>query len=47
MNRFMSENWEAVYKELKPVTNEAVSTLLGDVASKVFNAFPMDQLFPE
>ncbi|KAK9497011.1 hypothetical protein O3M35_012805 [Rhynocoris fuscipes] len=45
MNKFMSENWEAVYKELKPVVNEAVSAILKDVAEKVFSKFPMDELF--
>jgi len=47
MNRFMSENWEVVYKELKPVINEAVSVLLKDVAQKVFKKFPRDELFPK
>lgn len=41
----MIENWEVVYKELKPVVNEAVSAILLDVAQKVFNRFPMDELF--
>ncbi|XP_073983828.1 protein takeout-like [Rhodnius prolixus] len=45
MNNFMIENWEVVYKELKPVVNEAVSAILLDVAQKVFNRFPMDELF--
>lgn len=47
MNRFMSENWEEVYKELKPVIDEAVGTLLRDVAKKVFDIFPYDELFPK
>ncbi|KAL1140596.1 hypothetical protein AAG570_000526 [Ranatra chinensis] len=47
MNAFMSENWEVVFKELKPVVNEAVSALLKDVAVKVFSRFPIDQLLPD
>lgn len=47
MNQFMSDNWEAVYSELKPVINEAVSTLLRDVTKKVFDKFPLEELFPK
>lgn len=47
MNRFMSDNWRAVYSELKPVIDEAVSTLLRDVAKKVFDKFPLEELFPQ
>lgn len=47
MNQFMSDNWQAVYSELKPVINEAVSTLLRDVAKKVFDKFPLEELFPK
>ncbi|XP_052125480.1 protein takeout-like [Frankliniella occidentalis] len=46
MNQFMSDNWKAVYSELKPVINEAVGTLLRDVAKKIFDKFPLEELFP-
>ena len=46
MNRFMEENWKAVYSELKPVINEAVSTIFLDVIKKVFDKFSLDDLFP-
>lgn len=46
MNNFMSENWKAVYSELKPVIDEAVSSLLRDVARRVFDKFPLEELFP-
>ncbi|KAJ9577480.1 hypothetical protein L9F63_005981 [Diploptera punctata] len=47
MNKFMSDNWEVVFEELKPVVDEAISAILYDVAIKVFDRFPMNQLFPE
>ncbi|PSN50422.1 hypothetical protein C0J52_08551 [Blattella germanica] len=47
MNEFMSKNWEVVFQELKPVVDEAISALLFDIAKKVFDRFPLSQLFPE
>lgn len=47
MNRFMSNNWEVVFQELKPVVDSAIGAILESVASKVFTKFPASQLFPE
>lgn len=47
MNTFMSENWEALFQELKPVVDESISALLKDIAVKVFNKFTFDELFPK
>jgi hypothetical protein len=46
MNDFMSKNWEAVFQELKPVVDQAISAILTDVTSKVFDSFPFADLFP-
>ena len=46
MNRFISENWKVVYSELKPVINEAVSTIFKNVVEKIFNKFSLDELIP-
>lgn len=46
MNRFMSDNWNAVYSELKPVINEAVSSIFRDGIKKIFDKFSLDDLFP-
>ncbi|XP_069682357.1 protein takeout-like [Periplaneta americana] len=46
MNDFMSKNWEVVFQELKPVVDEAISVILKDIARKVFEKFPMADLFP-
>lgn len=46
MNDFMSRNWEVVFQELKPVVDQAISAILTDVASKVFDRFPFAELFP-
>jgi hypothetical protein len=46
MNEFMSKNWEAVFQELKPVVDEAISAIMTDVARKVFHRFPFAELFP-
>ncbi|XP_067014581.2 protein takeout [Anabrus simplex] len=47
MNKFMSDNWEAVFAELKPVVDQAISAILKDVAQKVFKKFPYEELFPK
>jgi len=46
MNQFMRNNWEAVFKELKPVVDEAITTILTDAARKVFGRFTFAELFP-
>jgi hypothetical protein len=46
MNRFMRSNWEAVFKEMKPVVDEAITSILTDIARKVFDRFSLAELFP-
>lgn len=46
MNNFMSTNWEVVYKEMKPVVDEAIAAILTNVGKKVFERFTYDELFP-
>jgi hypothetical protein len=46
MNQFMRSNWEVVFKELKPVVDEAITTILTDAARKVFDRFTFAELFP-
>jgi len=46
MNQFMRNNWEVVFRELKPVIDEAVTTILTDAARKVFDRFSFAELFP-
>ena len=46
MNELFSQNWEAVFQELKPLVDETISAILTDVARKVFERFPFAELFP-
>jgi hypothetical protein len=46
MNLFMSSNWEAVFREMKPVVDEAITTILTDAARRVFDRFSVAELFP-
>jgi hypothetical protein len=46
MNQFIRSNWQAVFKELKPVVDEAITTILTDAARKVFDHFTFAELFP-
>lgn len=47
MNKFMSENWTAVFKELKPVINETIETIIKNIAAKLFQKYSLNELFPE
>jgi len=46
MNQFMRSNWEAVFRELKPAVDEAITSIFTNTASKVFDRFPLAELFP-
>jgi len=46
MNQFIRTNWEAMFKELKPVVDEAITSIFTDAARKVFDRFPFAELFP-
>lgn len=46
MNQFMRSNWEPVFRELKPVVDEAITTIFTDTARKVFDRFSFAELFP-
>jgi hypothetical protein len=46
MNQFMRSNWEVVFKEIKPVYDEAITAILTDTARKVFDRFSFAELFP-
>lgn len=47
MNKFMTDNWTAVFKELKPVINETIETIIKDIAAKLFQKYSLNELFPE
>ncbi|RZF36621.1 hypothetical protein LSTR_LSTR007324 [Laodelphax striatellus] len=46
MNNFMSQNFDAVFQELKPVIDEAIAIILKDIIKKLFAKFPVKALFP-
>jgi hypothetical protein len=46
MNEFMRNNWEVVFRELKPLVDEAINTIITDSAHKVFDRFSFSELFP-
>ena len=46
MNQFVRTNWEVVFKEMKPLVDEAITTIFTDAARKVFDRFTFAELFP-
>uniref|UniRef100_A0AAU6SHC1 Protein takeout-like protein n=1 Tax=Maconellicoccus hirsutus TaxID=177089 RepID=A0AAU6SHC1_MACHI len=47
LNVFLNENWELLFEELRPAFEEAVAVILKEVASKVLQKIPKDEIFPQ
>lgn len=46
MNKFLNENSDIVFNELKPSYEQSFSLLFKDITNKIFTKVPMDQVFP-
>lgn len=46
LNVFLNENWELLFDELRPAFEEAVGVIMREVASKVLDRIPKDEIFP-
>lgn len=46
MNRFMNENWELIFNELKGGYEDTLSYVFKEVTNKLFTKVPMDTIFP-
>lgn len=47
MNEFLNENWQSVAAEMRPALEDAIASILHGMADRFFEAYTMDQLFPE
>lgn len=47
MNRFMNDNWELIFNELKGGYEETLSYVFKEVTNKLFTKVPMDTIFPK
>lgn len=47
MNKFMADNWDLMFQELKPAIEEIIELLCKDIAIKVFNKYSLDEMFPK
>lgn len=47
MNQFLNENWQSVAAEMRPALEDAIASILHGMADRFFEAYTMDQLFPE
>lgn len=45
MNRFMNENWELIFNELKGGYEDTFSYVFKDVTNKIFTKVPMNKIF--
>lgn len=46
MNTIINENWKELFAEVKEGYNVALSAVVNNVASAIFNKVPMEDLFP-
>jgi len=46
MNQLLSNNWQAVYRELKPAIDQTITAIFTDFSRKVFDRFSFAELFP-
>ncbi|RZF36646.1 hypothetical protein LSTR_LSTR012325 [Laodelphax striatellus] len=47
MNKFMNENWQEVFKQLKPVVEESFSQILMELGNRAFNKVSYNQMFTD
>uniref|UniRef100_A0A1B6EIA4 Uncharacterized protein n=2 Tax=Cuerna arida TaxID=1464854 RepID=A0A1B6EIA4_9HEMI len=47
MNTFLNENWEDVYKQLKPSIERSFSQLMTTIGSKLLEKTPYSKMFPD
>lgn len=45
MNRFIDENWEAVFSGLKEGYSKGFGSIFRDLSNRIFTKVPMDQIF--
>lgn len=46
-NMFINENWQELYKELRPVIAEAIGFIVQHVVQIVLNEYSYNEIFPE
>lgn len=45
MNKFLNENWEVIFDEMKPVIDEAIGEIVKNIINNVFAKIPYKDLF--
>ncbi|XP_071440004.1 protein takeout-like [Hetaerina americana] len=46
-NQFFNDNWRDIVKEIQPVVEETISTIIHEIVRKVFELYTYDELLPE
>ncbi|XP_046392875.1 protein takeout-like [Ischnura elegans] len=46
-NQFFNDNWRDIVKEIQPVVEETISTIIHEIVRKVFELYTFDELLPE
>jgi hypothetical protein len=47
MNRLLNNKWQQLTQEIKPALEEAIASIIKDMATKFFEKYPLDQILPE
>ncbi|KAG8238452.1 hypothetical protein J437_LFUL002909 [Ladona fulva] len=45
MNAFLNENWQLLFGEMKPHLEKTVASVFKDISNKIFERFPVNDLF--
>ncbi|XP_063235124.1 protein takeout-like [Bacillus rossius redtenbacheri] len=47
MNKFLNENWQDIFKEIKPSLEQTLQNVFKNIAEHFFSQIPYDHIFPE
>jgi hypothetical protein len=47
MNTFINENWRELARDLVPPVGEALSQVVKQISTTIFELVPLDEAFPE
>lgn len=47
INKVLNENWESLYNDVKPGYDESFALVFKDLANRVFNRVPFNEIFVE
>lgn len=47
MNAFLNDNWREITAEIRPALAESIERILREMAKRMYDLYPVNQLLPE